>query len=394
MALQGELVRTIKAMEVIEDARVHIVVPEDSVFIRERRSATASVLLKLKRGSALKEPQVRAIANLVASGVEGLSWQDVTIIDVDGNDLSLTIDQKEDALIGTSGLKMQLELRENYEKRLEDKVRSMLERVYGPGSVVVRISADMDFDHMESAREIFTPIQNPDGTQGGIRSEEVSEEIRMGPENIAGGVPGTTSNIPIYPAMVDESGREEYRKMESVRNYELSREEQRYISSPGKVTRLTTSAWIDGDLSDVERSLVQETIASAIGFDHNRGDAITVASGRFDTSLRQAFALPEGIAAADEKEWWKNPVILGMGATIVLLLIVLVLYRRASRRTRAEMEMMKESMAEVVEQETAATVSPIEEDSEANQLRDELIRLVDEQPAEVAQLIRAWLSEK
>ncbi len=389
LALQGELVRTIKSIESVEDARVHIVVPEESVFLRDKNPATASVLLKLKRGAELTSPQIRAIANLVASGVEGLSWEDVTIIDVEGNDLSAQVIAGGSTPTSTGTIKTQLELKEAFEKQLEARVKSMLEQIFGLGNVVVRIFADMDFDYTQTAKVTFTPLQNPDGSQGGVRSEEIIEETSINYTGTSGGVPGTTSNIPTYPLIDDESGANQYHKIHSVSNYELNKEEQTHTNAPGKITRLTASAWVDGDLSAVELSLVEQSIAGAIGFEPSRGDVINVASANFDKTLASIFA-PSQLSIDKGKGWWKDPMKIGIAVVALLFIFLLIAYIR-SRRRRA-LDIMVGGPEEIVADEVAVT--SVEEDTEAQRLRQELIQLVNEQSADVAQLIRVWLSEK
>ena len=146
-ALQGELTRTLMGLEAIENARVHIVLPENSLFIEAQNPATASIFLVLRRGRVLQEAQIRGIAHLVASSVEGLQPEHVTIIDNRGNVLS-------DALISPGQMNsgqvlQQLEIERSYENAVERSIQAMLERVFGLGRVVVRVKAELDFHYEE-----------------------------------------------------------------------------------------------------------------------------------------------------------------------------------------------------------------------------------------------------
>ena len=148
-ALQGELVRTIRQLNEIADARVHIVQTGQSLFVEEEQPATASVFLKVKPMKSLEKEQIQAIANLVAGSVKGLKPENVTILDQYGRLLSEEIDLGSDPF-KNKAVAGQLELKRNYERELERSIQSMLERVYGPGKAVARVNAELDFDWSES----------------------------------------------------------------------------------------------------------------------------------------------------------------------------------------------------------------------------------------------------
>src|SRR5690606_2842483 len=145
LALQGELARTIEALAPVREARVHIVQPQPSVFVSERRPATASVLVDLRPGQDLDRQQVRAIVNLVAASVEGLTTENVTLVDTRGRTLSDMVRENTlDAVAMTH-----LELQRNYEMQLQASVQTMLEQVFGYGRAVVRVKTQMDFSSSE-----------------------------------------------------------------------------------------------------------------------------------------------------------------------------------------------------------------------------------------------------
>ncbi|MEW6048229.1 MAG: flagellar basal-body MS-ring/collar protein FliF, partial [Bacillota bacterium] len=144
-ALQGELTRTIRSIQGVSDARVHIVIPERSLFISEQRPATASVLLSLQPGVSLSRAQVRGIVHLVANSVEGLDPANVTVVDTKGNVLSDLFAAEQGAGASNAAAE-RLQLKRTYERELERSLQATLEQVWGAGHVVVRVTADLTFD--------------------------------------------------------------------------------------------------------------------------------------------------------------------------------------------------------------------------------------------------------
>src|SRR3990172_1002715 len=185
-ALQGELTRTINQMAEVEQARVHIVTPEKSAFIKQEKPATASVVLKLRSGKLLRKEQVRAITRLVASSVEGLRPEEVTVVDTQGRLLS---EPGENLPLGQMSSN-QLEYEQNMERNLEARIESMLERVLGSGKAIARVTATLNLEQREKTEERFDPDSQV------ARSEQRSEEKLQGATGGSGGVPGVSSNVP------------------------------------------------------------------------------------------------------------------------------------------------------------------------------------------------------
>jgi len=149
-ALQEELRRTIVAMEEVEQARVHLVIPESSVFIDNAPEASASVVIKLHPMASLGPNQVRGIVMLLTNSVENLRPENVNVIDMEGNVLSDQIGSNDNSSLAQNRVRQQ-GLQREFEKNLEDRVQRMLERIFGPGKVVTMISADLNFDERQRA---------------------------------------------------------------------------------------------------------------------------------------------------------------------------------------------------------------------------------------------------
>src|SRR5712691_11277902 len=186
-ALENELARSIDQMDAVDSSRVHLVMPQQSLFASQQKDTTASVILKLKPGRHLDSAQSRSISNLVAGSVEGLKPQNLTIVDVNGNTLT-----PDDGVSSSTGLtSKQLETQRAYEATTENNLQAMLDRVLGSGKATVRVAAVMNWDQTEQTSETFTPS---DPTQTPIRTSHDITETTNGGAAAVGGVPGAASN--------------------------------------------------------------------------------------------------------------------------------------------------------------------------------------------------------
>ncbi|GHV42134.1 hypothetical protein FACS1894187_24220 [Synergistales bacterium] len=209
-AREGELQRTIAQLDSVEFSKVSIIIPEERLFLAQQRPSTASVLLKLRAGSQLGSPQIKAILHLVSRSVDGLLPENVTIVDTTGRILSDLVG--EDLIYsfdsGNSVKSIQRDLERQREKEMELRVRQMLEQVFGPGSVSVRVTMDLDFDKISRSSREYYP--NADTGQGVPRSTARMEESYAGQSQPPGGVPGTTTNIPGYAVNTQNIARVVY----------------------------------------------------------------------------------------------------------------------------------------------------------------------------------------
>ncbi len=281
-ALQGELTRTIMALSEIEHARVHLVIPEKTVFIEQKTNPSASILLKLKTGKKLTENQIQGIVHLVSSSVEGLSPKDVTIVDSTGEMLT----KQKDQLSALSS--SQLEYQKNFEKEVELSVISILEPIVGVGKVRAKATVDIDFTKIEKTEERY----DPEGQV--IRStQKIAEKSDVGG---AGGVPGVNSNLPTKavqsPAFLSQGQTE---KQNEIVNYEISKVVSHIISPTGIVKRQTIAVVVDGNYkmdnnkkervyvprSDEEIKHYEDLVKKAIGFSQERGDDVKVVNMPF-----------------------------------------------------------------------------------------------------------------
>ena len=373
-ALQGELTRTIRQIHEIADARVHIVLPKRSLFVQESQDATASVLLQLKPGAQLTSGQVRAIANLVATSVEGLTPENVTIVDSRG-----TVLNSPSIMDLGSQVADRFEMQWRYEQQLENSVVAMLERIYGYGNVVARVNAVLDFAQFEQYNEIYSPINRGEGL---VRSTQSYEETYTGTSTGAGGVPGVDSNVPGYVFLEQGGGTTEWERREATTNYELNRTETWTTSLPGQVTNLAVSVWINGDLTPVQLASVEESVIRATGIRLDRGDSVYVASVPFEESPFGA-ELPVMEVAAGVPIYW----VIALGILLLLALLFLIL----RRRTPEPEEIPVAASLDVTVGDELPERELTPEERERINMRKQIEKLAEEKPEEVALLMRTWL---
>ena len=305
-ALEGELSRTIRSVGGIDQARVHLVLPERSPFRAQQTAPSASVVLRMKGSARLEPAQVEGIGALVAGAVEGMTPGEVTVLDTRGALLS-----RPDETAGEAGLSTgQLRAQRAVETHLTESGQSMLDRVLGPGRAIVRVSAALDFAKVVEERDEVDP------DSAAVLSEETTRE----------------------QGELDQA-------QTSIRNFEVSRTKTRREEAAGAVQTLTVSVIVDhkqtapaqGEtparyrpLSAQEVQTVEDLVRNAVGFDPNRGDRIAVRQTRFDTSLDDQ--LTADVKQEDQKE------LIGMGIRYGLLALGLIvaalLVRSAIKRAR------------------------------------------------------------
>jgi flagellar M-ring protein FliF len=281
-ALQGELSRTITELAEVESARVHLVLPSKSLFVEEQAPPSAAIMLKLKSGRNLGAQQVQAIVNLVSTSVEGMSPEHITLADSRGKVL---YEPKSDTdMAGMSAT--QLEYQASMQRGLEQRIEQLLVPIVGPGRVIARVNADLDFNRTTIRKEIFDP------KSAVVRSEVKSEEENKGSANVDGGTPD-----PNYQGENDRmaSGTaQESTRTSSTTNFDINKEEQQIISQAGNIKRLSVAVLVDGKYTQQQdgtyafEALPAEQLAQirqlaqrAVGFDDGRGDAIEVSSISF-----------------------------------------------------------------------------------------------------------------
>jgi flagellar M-ring protein FliF len=386
-ALQGELTRTIEQLSEVEKARVHIVLPEDSLYKKNEKPATASVLLKLRPNAELSQEQMRGIVHLVASSVQGLKAENITVVDTFGNILYDPTENPVNPLSPKHTL-TQLDLQKKVQMDLQNSAQSLLQQVLGPNKAAVRVSVELNFDQRTVDNKSFEPVVDDKGI---LRSSHETSETFKGRGNQApGGVPGTTSNIPGYPTT--DRSESNYEKKEAIRNYEISERNEHLTAAPGSIRRLTVAVLIDNNLSQVQVEGISKVVASAVGLNPGRGDVISVESIPFSTILSDAEKQAE---EAQKKAQQQKIWIMAAIAALAAIGTGVYFYHRRKQREEAEAAEAAAAAEEAAELMAVGELEPEEaEKAEKLTIREDIERLAKQRPEEFAQLLRTWLSEE
>jgi len=400
LGLQNELEKTIKTLDGVEYARVHIVMPEESLFLEDQKQATAAVTVKTTYGTTLNDDQVRAIANLLAYSVEGLTTENVTIVDTNGNVLSDFLNSNNTPHKLTAN---QIQVQQAVENNIQKSVQSMLDKVFGSGTTVVRANAKINFDQKTITSQI--------SENGALVSRQETSETSTS-ESTPGGVPGIDNNTyetPVYPVVGSSNSSSE--RSSITENYQPSVIQEETVVSPGQIERLTISVMADADnITEQQLENIEAIVVTATGIDLNRGDLIQVARLPFNKS-----SVLEHQAALDElarKERLMLYAQLAAGVLVALILLVIILRVRAKRKRELEqlaleqeeklvtLEEAEKLLAAQLEAERQAELKlarrkvKTTEEIEREKTRQEVEKYTRENPDEVARLVKAWLAEE
>ena len=399
-ALQGELQRTINSISSVQTSRVHISIPAKSLFEDDKQKPTASVVLKLKGNKKLPKPQVEGIAHLISSSVEGLSSGDITIVDSNGNILSLPEEGDDEA---TKLSNKQMDFRRNYESDIEKRIRTMLEKAVGSGKAIVRVNAMLDFKQEQRTEEIYDPDSQV------ARSEQRSEEKTVGAA-LPVGVVGVQSNLPETAEGQSLMGKpaESTRTNETI-NYEINKVVKTIVEPSTQVKKLSVAVMVDGKYKEVkgadgksvrefqpisaaEKTTLQSLVRTAIGFDTNRQDLVTVESMQFDETPLMEEA---GKLDTEAQREFQLTIIKYAGMGVAGLMIFLFLLRplvRAITTSSKEVEELRTYPQTVsqMEQELNSISAP---KAEKLDYRKRVTELISDNPQQAAELIRLWLKK-
>jgi flagellar M-ring protein FliF len=410
-ALEGELARTIRAIDRIQAARVHLVLPERPLFAREAPEPSASIVVRV-RGS-LDPQQIRAIRHVVASAVNGLKPQRVSIVDEAGRLLADGAGKEADIAVGE-------ERRTAFEKRMRNEVEAIVSSVVGQGRARVQLTADFDYNKVTQTSDKF----DPEGRV--LRSTQTREESSLTAENngqvtVNNELPGNQTNT-TGPAARDQS-----KKSEETNNYEISRTTKTEITEAGRVNRISVAVLVDGaytknekgemvyqDRSKEQLDRIATLVRSAIGFDQKRGDQVEVVNLRFaEAPAVPPVAEPSGLLGM--LQFTKDDVmyVIELGVMMLLGLVVLFMVIRplVKRILAAEVIPALAEPALALTDGTGPELGPgqalIAGTSGAAQLIDvaqvqgqvhaqavhRVGELAERNPNETASIVRQWLSE-
>ncbi|GHD44769.1 flagellar M-ring protein FliF [Marinobacter persicus] len=412
--LEGELARTIASMRGVKNARVHLAIPERSVFIRDAREPSASVFLDLFAGRRPEQEQIRAIVNLVAGSIPMMKREQVTVVDHNGNLLTGNEPEAE-----VDRMKDQYEYTAQVEERLSRRVASLISPIIGDGRYRAEVTADLDFSAVERAEELFNPDQQA------VRSERELVDQRGG--NAQGGVPGALSNQPPGAATVPEQagdgedgeGGNEAPvnvRRESTRNYEVDRTVSYTRQEMGAINRVTVALAVDdkrvvdpetGEVnfepwSEEELQRLSMLVRDAVGYSAARGDSVTV--------MNTPFAQEETVEY-EEPGFWEQPWFWDLMKQVLAGLVILILVLGLLRPTLKALSGGGRSGKEGEDEGDYGSLDGIEGGDalrDAMSSQDDLLLpgategydrhlnalkgLIADDPARVSQVLRQWVN--
>ncbi len=390
-ALQGELSRTIGQLTGVESARVHLAIPEKSLFKESEKPPTASVVLKMRSNRTLSESEMQGVVHLVAASVEGMDPENVSVMDSRGKMLS-----KRSAGDATDKLAtVRQETQRQFERTEEDKLQTLLDKVVGTGKSVARVSANFDFKQVEKYEERYDP------ETAAVRSEQRSEE-KGGLTTLASGAPGVQSNLRGGPAGATTGGGS---KTDETLNYEVSRSTARTIEPVGSLSKVSVAVLVDGKYelppgakpgaqpkyqprSPDELQKIEALVKSAVGFNAERGDQVTVANIPFQDS---------GLSEEEPAPWYEAPFAQALLKNGLIGLAFLALLFFVVRPLMKGLKVEKPTSFVPLEPDMEAMQLIEEQKREQEMLRMtqmELVEKVKQDPYQVAQILQNWLSQK
>lgn len=389
-AMEGELASTVKAIDGVNGAVVHLAIPQKDVFTDEQQPATASVLVQTNPGSTLAPEQVQAVVHLVASSIDGLDPDNVTVADSSGQVLSSPGGST--SAVATE----RTQQTEAYQDQLRARLQAMLDRVVGPGNSTVQATVELDFDKAVTETVDYRADEEVPALQESASSETYSG---AGAADGVGGVVGVDQGTDVG---VGGAGDSAYENSSSSRTNGVDTVVETRETAPGSVKKLNVGVVLDTNTTQgVSATDVRTLIADAIGIDGRRNDSIRVVTMPFDRSGEEAVAAELEAAAAAEAAAARAELI-EKGALVGAVLLVLLLAMLSARRRNKKREQATTYVVEQLRQErqaiappAAATLALAEaEHIEESNVREELSALIERQPDDVAALLRGWLVER
>ena len=395
-ALQGELARTIKSLEAVEQARVHLALPKEELFIKEKQNGKASVMVKLHPGRTLSQSQIQGIVHLVSSSVGGIPPGNGVLVDPKGNLLSGNKAISDDVMLTASNYKHKRQV----ESEMEQRIARMLEEALGTGKIIARVNADMNFDKVVQTEELYDPDSQV------VRSEQTTTESMVGTAPPSG-VPGVESLIPGEEGTPEPApGTAPTRSNEKqTLNFEINKVVKQTSQTTGKIKRLSVSVLVDGSMvgnppqyqprSPEEMAKYIELVKNSVGFDEKRGDQVQLENIQFDKTLEL-----ESLKEA-EKQWqWDlgvNIVIWTIGAILILWFlfkVLLPLVRWVTTSVEATPGprggTMTPEQLEAMEQEMQLA----RQAQENVEIRKSVGDFVNTDPKYAAAILRKWMRER
>jgi len=397
-ALQGELARTITEYPDITSARVHLVIPDKSLFIEEQAPTSASVVLKMNTSSNLSQQEIQSIVNLVATGVEGMTDEHITISTTKGRVLYQPRSEE-----GVGMTSTQFEYQQNMQRNLERRIEQLLSPIVGQGRVIARVTADLDFSRTNTHEELYDP------ESAVIRSEQRSEEESAGNSKSEQGSPDAqyqTANEGSAGTSQSSS------RTTSTTNFEINKVDKHTVSSLGKIDRLSVAVIVDGTyqknekgeysyqpLPEAQMTRIRSLVEKAVGFDAARADSVEVSNISFGTPEAEPLPTISDTVSTYFKLIGK-PLLNGLLVLLFLLLIVrpVIMTIIKPKVSTQEMPVSEElpqgeermALAEGIDDEV---MQDLEDQAKIHDAKAYAAQLVDQNLDQAVLVIKKWVTK-
>jgi flagellar M-ring protein FliF len=415
-AIEGELVKTIKHLKGVKRARVHLSIPEQSPFVSEQKPPSASIVLELDRGVSMTLQEIKGVASLVASSVDGMRPENVTIIDARGKKLSENIG---DPVTRETSNRLALQTRVN--RQMEDQIENILAKVVGAGKVIAKVNTELDFTQAVTTETKF------DGENSTVLSEVTNDQIIKGSRPSPQGIPGARSNLPgENPQPGIPETRNNVDKKLKTRNYNVPSKVTKSTHPTARIKNLTVAVMIDGkqvtmfdkagavilDEDGIPKTQYQawgeaditnfnEIIASTVGINLKRGDKLTIRNMEF---AKEDLALMDAIMRKREnRKILKNIIkylVIGLILTMFFFIVVRPFIQWVTENTVESVEDFLPKTLEELEKIQSDQKLPGLEDAlptieeklnpekvEGNMLKEKIITLIENNPEKAAQVM-------
>jgi len=413
-ALQGELSRTIRQIKEIEQARVHIVTPKESLFIGEQKKPTASVFIKTRSGMTLGPPQVEGIVHLVASAVEGLDPGNITVVDTSGKILS----KRSDSTLVGQLTSTQLEYQKNSEEGLKKKVQGMLEGVLGPNKAIARVSMDIDFQQVDITEERYEPntvlrSEQKNVERSGVLSGAGVTKKEDQTDSKSPKKPGAESPIrtPADQMLLPNANSSE--RQHDIRNYEVSKINKHVTNPIGQVKKISAAVVVDGTYkesadekgqknkqyvprSQEEMKSLENIVKRAIGYSEERKDQIEVINMPFYGAVPE-----EDIKEVKGSPWLQEYLLMGYKPVVSLVLALLFIFfvfrpllKRRVFSPQRQLDVLQTASSSAIALEGQQELPMETKPAPLLGIKNQAVKVAQEDPSKTAGIVKTWLRER
>lgn len=389
-AIEGEIERTIKSIDTIENAKVTITEPETTIFAKNSdEKGAASVTLKVKDGQSVSPEQVKSIVAIVSASTQGIPRENVTVVDQNGTWLTKDLNTEDTEEVNADNISKQQKAEKDYEQKLQKSIIDLLEPIVGKNKVKAQVNAKLDFDSTQKSETVIDPNKV-------IVSQDTLKEFNS---SSAG---DTVTESPVDNNMSNQieendNGNNKSTKEEQKTNYDSGKSEVKTISAQGKVLRVTASVVIDRTLTDDEVDQLTKAVSNAIGLNPLNGDQLSVAGMPFDTTAADKAQADIQAMEAEEAANKKNMMMIigGVAAAVVLGLLAFIIIKRRKRKEEEDEQLFDTLIDDTIVPKEPEAFDPIdfEKETQNSHLENEIKKYATEKPDQVVEIIKSWLNE-